>query len=360
MTGERLSSGKPGGRIPGLERRPVVPGGPEITVLGAPVNDALTAAPPVETERLGVALLHRAWEAGIEFFDAGPSTSAAPCELLIGRAFPSDRYEIGVSSTLAGETGSPGIPRPPAPGVVPLGGGTSNLFRQGPEDWPAELNGAVGRALRRLGRERLTIAWFSPRDSLALGSSRVVDALRAESRVGAWGFRVEGQAPDPVQSDSLMKAGVRVFGVPFHLLNAPDCATWIDYLARRGARVVSLDPHAEGLLNGDRLTSPGGPARSTPSPARDWQALRTSWEAISRLGFLTREKRRTLGQAALQFVLDAPGVISALVPIHDPTRLAEWRAALDRPPLTEEERVELLRPASRSRGGPEVEESGRG
>ena len=170
-------------------------------------------------------------------------------------------------------------------------------------------------------------------------------------------MRLEGPLPDPIRPDALVEAGVRVFGVPFHLLNASDLAPWVDHVVRLGARVVSLDPHADGLLNGGRLAAPGGLTRTAPSAALDWKALRASWEAISRLAFLTRGKRRTLGQAALQFVLDVPGVISALVPIRDPTRLAEWRAALDRPPLTEAERNEVLHSARPSRTEGQAEES---
>jgi aryl-alcohol dehydrogenase-like predicted oxidoreductase len=58
---------------------------------------------------------------------------------------------------------------------------------------------------------------------------------------------------------------------------------------------------------------------------------------VERLSFLTEGGERTLGQAALKFILASPEVVSTLPNIYDDEQLDEFAAAPDTPDLTEEE-----------------------
>ncbi|MDQ3303440.1 MAG: aldo/keto reductase, partial [Actinomycetota bacterium] len=55
------------------------------------------------------------------------------------------------------------------------------------------------------------------------------------------------------------------------------------------------------------------------------------------LAFLTESGERTLGQAALKFVLASPEVVSTLPNIYGEEQIEEFAATSEAPDLTEEE-----------------------
>jgi aryl-alcohol dehydrogenase-like predicted oxidoreductase len=58
---------------------------------------------------------------------------------------------------------------------------------------------------------------------------------------------------------------------------------------------------------------------------------------VEQLGFLTKSGERTLGQAALKFVLASPEVASTLPNIYDEAHIEEFSATSGTPDLTEDE-----------------------
>ncbi len=98
---------------------------------------------------------------------------------------------------------------------------------------------------------------------------------------------------------------------------------------------------ARNVLAGGRLAGLG--PSSGPSPERapggplPIRTLAEEMAPVLRFGFLAIRGRRTLGQAAIRWVLDQPGVDAALVSIPPPERLAELAGWEETPPLTIEE-----------------------
>jgi aryl-alcohol dehydrogenase-like predicted oxidoreductase len=94
-------------------------------------------------------------------------------------------------------------------------------------------------------------------------------------------------------------------------------------------------PHASGMLEG-RYT------KDTIFPPQDHRSHRPrSWllagvQKVERVRFLERADR-TLGQAAIQWLLAEPRVMSVLPNIYDREQLREFAAAPDTPSLTEAE-----------------------
>ena len=70
--------------------------------------------------------------------------------------------------------------------------------------------------------------------------------------------------------------------------------------------------------------------------------IAASFRKLSELRYLVKDGRRTMVQAALRFVLDTPGVTSAIPGAKDRNQLAENAGAVEAPPLTEEERRKAL------------------
>ncbi len=58
---------------------------------------------------------------------------------------------------------------------------------------------------------------------------------------------------------------------------------------------------------------------------------------VEQLDFLTADRGRTIGQAAIQFILADPSIGSVLPNIYNEKQLDEFAAATDVPPLTAEE-----------------------
>jgi aryl-alcohol dehydrogenase-like predicted oxidoreductase len=68
---------------------------------------------------------------------------------------------------------------------------------------------------------------------------------------------------------------------------------------------------------------------------KEW--LLEGLKKVEQLGFLTESGERTLGQAALKFILASPEIASTLPNIYDEEQLEEFSAAPETPDLTEEE-----------------------
>jgi len=169
----------------------------------------------------------------------------------------------------------------------------------------AELWGTL-RALQREGKVRVWGAAFGP----AIGwLYEAVELCARESDVGLiqmiW--NVLEQHPG-----TAMIEAARV--------HAPGCAFTV--------RV----PHASGMLEGhyteETVFGPTDHRRHRP---RSW--LINGLQKIRTLDFLTTD--RTLGQAALSWLLAEPLVLSVLPNIYDRSQLEEFAAAIDRPPLSE-------------------------
>jgi aryl-alcohol dehydrogenase-like predicted oxidoreductase len=58
---------------------------------------------------------------------------------------------------------------------------------------------------------------------------------------------------------------------------------------------------------------------------------------VEKLSFLSDATGRTIGQAAIQFALASPNVVSVLPNVYSRDQLIEFAAAPDTPPLTSEE-----------------------
>ena len=102
-------------------------------------------------------------------------------------------------------------------------------------------------------------------------------------------------------------------------------------------------PHSSGLLEGKYTADTTFPPSDHRSHRpREW--LTEGLQKLDKLEFLTEETGRTIGQAAIQFVLNSPAVASVLPNVYDGEQLAEFVAAPGTPPLTEEElsRIEEL------------------
>jgi hypothetical protein len=184
----------------------------------------------------------------------------------------------------------------------------------------------------------------------------ILRSVRARVESGSlrsWGIGHDDRIPSPEllrHEASLEPHWVRL---PLHPLAFPPARSAVAEARRLGLPVLADDPFARGSLNG-RMLREGRYARAGASRPLDIAAVRSEWGPVISLGFLTEGGRRTLGQAALQFVLGTPGVVGVLTDAPDAAELSEIGRLRDLPPLGEEARRRVeQRMTGSGRGSPD-------
>jgi aryl-alcohol dehydrogenase-like predicted oxidoreductase len=106
--------------------------------------------------------------------------------------------------------------------------------------------------------------------------------------------------------------------------------------------VFTRVPHSSGLLEGDYSEKTTFSKDDHRSFRVADEEKRKAWlleglKKVETISFLTKNTGRTLGQAAIKFILAEPSIGSVLPNIYNEQQLADFAAAPDTPDLTAEE-----------------------
>ncbi|MBT2516069.1 aldo/keto reductase [Streptomyces sp. ISL-90] len=280
---------------------------------------------PLDTQR---AIVQRAFDLGITHFDLannyGPPAGSA--EENFGRILASDlapyRDELIISSK-AGYDMWPG----------PYGDFGSRKY----------LLSSLDQSLGRLGLEYVDI-FYSHRPDPETPIEETMGALATAVRQGkALYVGISNYSPDQTRAAA---AALQAEGVPL-LIHQPRYSMFDRHvedglfpaLEEVGAASIVFSPLAQGLLT-DRYLAGDVPSGSRAATSRFLSADRISpeyLEAARALDGVARERGQTLAQLALSWVLRQPLVASAIIGASSVAQLEQNVAALDSPPLTEEE-----------------------
>lgn len=303
-----------------LERRPILGTSLQSSVLSLVVDPPLSAAPT--SERTHLALLRRARAAGVTTFDLASARSPLLAARLLRMAFPEGDPDLVV---LIGRSN-------PSSDPASLRLGTAANPAAASAD-PEVRRRVVELAARFSRFGSVVVDWDAePDPPEALGdSSAWLDALTKQGTIAGWSLRYRPRADPPVFS---VTSHDRPASVEMSLLDL----RWLEaFQARfgqaRGA-VIVRNPFADGRLDGTRFSatlSSRGPSR-TPV---DLRSLHAEFDPVLRLAPLTQGHRRTLAQAALQYLLTLPWVATVVLPLPSPERWEELRGAPNAPPLNE-------------------------
>lgn len=280
---------------------------------------------PLDTQR---AIVRRAFDLGITHFDLannyGPPYGSA--EENFGRILATDlgpyRDEIIVSSK-AGYDMWPG----------PYGDHGSRKY----------LLASLDQSLGRLGLDYVDI-FYSHRPDPETPIEETMGALVSAVRQGkALYVGISNYSPEQTAAAAEALAAE---GVPL-LIHQPRYSMFdrhieeglFPVLEEVGAASIVFSPLAQGLLT-DRYLSGDVPADSRAATSRFLSPDRISAEYLERvrgLATIADERGQSIAQLALSWVLRQPLVASALIGASSVAQLEQNVAALDAPPLTEEE-----------------------
>jgi aryl-alcohol dehydrogenase-like predicted oxidoreductase len=287
--------------------------------------DPPATGPPSGDSRF-VALLRRARERGVTSFDIGAARFPARAEHLIAQAFPALDGDLGVIVRRSVES---------------LANESALREKTGPDrDLAKALEESLAESRRRLDPVPVSVLEWSGEPTGGPTGPTTRKTEGAPPIDATTIFRATYLAPESVGLPE-EPVGSSLYAGELSLLTR-ELVDLFEGVARRAPAVglIARDPFSEGRLDGSRFaaaTALSGPG-SGPVGLRQ---LRAEFDPVLELGFLTRDRRRTLAQAALHYVLDWPWVATVVVPLPSPERFEEILGFRSSAPLDDDEHARI-------------------
>ncbi len=281
-----------------------------------------------KTDDEAVHMLHEALDLGITFYDAADTYGNGRSEEQLAKAFAQRRGDVVIATKFGYDFYTHASDRR---GQMEL-----------PQDVsPAFIRKALDESLRRLQTDYIDIyqlhnakmehvhdeaMWTTLEELKAAGKIRMYGIALGP----AIGFLYEGV-------DAIKAHNVASLQVIWSLLEQfpGDAQIKTAYEAGSDTGFMIRVPHASGMLEGhyteDTVFAENDHRRHRP---RSW--LINGIKKVEQLRFLERPDR-TLGQAAIQWLLHEPRVMTVLPNIYDSTQLREFATAPLSAPLTSDE-----------------------
>ncbi len=282
-----------------------------------------------------VGMLREAYDLGITLYDAADTYGNGRSEEQLAAAF-GDRRERVVYATKFGYDFS-----------------QSGDGRRGQSELPQDFSAAFVRralegSLQRLQTDYVDVYQIHNARMAQIDDDALWELLASFKREGK--IRTYGVALGPAIGwlyegvDAVRLRNVPSLQIIWNMLeqHPGDAQIRAAYEAAADTGFMVRVPHSSGMLEGhytaDTVFEKNDHRRHRP---REW--LLNGVEKVAQLRFLERPDR-TLGQAAIQWILTEPRVVTVLPNIYDRPQLAEFAAAPDAPPLEASElaRIEAL------------------
>ena len=280
-----------------------------------------------------ISLLREAQERGVNYFDTADTYGSGKGETLLADAFGRMRDEVVISTKIGYDF-------------------YNNTERRGqqarPQDWSEDfLRFALEQSLKRLDTDYIDFLQLHNTKMDAIDDDDLfglMEQFEDEGKVRAYGVAL---GPKIGWLEEGVKAirERRVEGVQmiYNLLEQDPGRALIEAARDTNTSLLVRVPHSSGMLEGnyDENTTFAQNDHRRHRP-KEW--LTEGLKKVEQLSFLTESGERTLGQAALKFILAAPEVASTLPNIYDEKHIDEFASAPETPDLTLEElaRIEEL------------------
>ena len=285
------------------------------------------------TEGEAIALMHKAFDLGITLFDAADTYGNGLSEDLIAKAFPTQRDEIAIATKVGYD-------------FVHYGQARGRGQREIPQDFsPEAIMRATDAALKRLKTDRI--------DLLQLHNIRMeqvdqdplwttLEKLKASGKIRYYGIAL-GPAIGWLYegTDCIRKREITSVQHIYNMLEQHPGRAMHDAATEAGEDTMFLVrvTHSSGMLEGKYTAETVFPPTDHRSHRpRSW--LLNGIKKIDQLRCLENSKR-SLGQAALQWLLADERVASTLPNIYNEEQLIEFARAPETSPLTSDELAKI-------------------
>ena len=273
-----------------------------------------------------VRLLRQAHERGINYFDTADTYGSGKGETLLADAFGHMRDEVVISTKIGYDF-------------------YNHTARRGqqerPQDWSEGfLRFALEQSLERLGTEYVDFLQLHNTKLDAAENDELfalMESFKDEGKIRAYGAALGPKIGWRDEGIKMMRErdmdGLQMI---YNILEQDPGRDLIEAARETGTSLVVRVPHSSGMLEGkyDENTT-FGPNDHRRHRPKEW--LITGLRKVEQLSFLTESGGRTLGQAALKFVLASPEIVSTLPNIYDEEQIEEFAATSETPDLTDEE-----------------------
>ena len=288
------------------------------------------------TEGEAIALMHRAFDLGITLFDAADTYGNGLSEELIAKAFGSRRDEIVIATKVGYD-------------FVTHGDSRGRGQREIPQDFsPEAIIRATDAALKRLKTDRIDLLQLHnirmeqvPDDALW----QTLDQLKRDGKIRYYGIALGPavgwlyEGVNCIQERDLTSVQ-HIYNIleqhPGRAMQEAATAAGKDTMFL--IRVTHSSGMLEGKYNEETVFPPNDHRNHRP---RSW--LLNGIKKVEQLRFLENSER-SLGQAALQWLLADQRTASTLPNIYNEEQLVEFANAPDSPALTSDDlnRIESL------------------
>lgn len=281
-----------------------------------------------------VAMLREALDLGITFFDAADTYGNGRSEEQLAAAFEGRRHEVVYATKFGYDFYNYGAER-------------KGQFEIPRDFSPAFVRYALEQSLRRLKTDCIDIYQIHNAHLTEVENDELwaqLESFKTEGKIRSYGVAL-GPAIGWLHEglDSIAKRNTTSVQMIWNILEQYPGRPMIDaaYAASADTGFMIRVPHASGMLEGkyaaDTVFPEGDHRRHRP---RSW--LTNGVKKIERLRFLERPGR-TLGQAAIQWLLLEPRVMTVLPNIYDREQLREFAGATDAPALGADEIERIAR-----------------
>ncbi|MBV9659006.1 MAG: aldo/keto reductase [Verrucomicrobia bacterium] len=285
------------------------------------------------TEGESIALMQKAFDLGVTLFDAADSYGNGLSEELIAKAFPTRRDDIVIATKIGYD-------------VANFGNDERRGQRAIPHDFsPDALVRATDAALKRLKTDRIDLMQLHNIEMPQADDDapwETLEKLKKAGKIRYYGFAL-GPAIGWLHEGKRAIEQREVTSVQhiYNILEQHPGAALHEAARATGKDTMFLVrvPHSSGMLEG-KYTAETEFAENDHRRHRPRSWLLNGVKKIDRLRFLEGPDR-TLGQAALLWLLADDRVASTLPNIYDEAQLREFAAASDAPALTEDELAEI-------------------
>lgn len=274
-------------------------------------------------DRQSLRAIQGALESGVTFFDTADVYGAGHSEELLGRALKGLRDQVVVASKVGIRVGSDGA-----------------VGRDFSKDYILK---GIDASLARLNMDHLDLYQLHTGLDMASYTDESFEAL--QMLVDAGKIRFYGVSVGPVShGPEVIRRwpGLASIQVVYNMIAREPEAELLPLAQERGVGVIARVPLASGFLTGKFRRDVTFPANDHRSHRYPPERARKVVDAVGKLGFLTRQGKKTLAQAALQYCLSHPA-LSAVIPGAKTAEQARDNAAASDAALLTPDELEQIR-----------------